>query len=450
MGKCLRMQKYRWGVTRTGSGRVLFLFLLLFILATGAFCQDRFPRPEFESGYELPESQNPPARSIIAEWGDTVVLLLFLAISAFAVYRLRRRWVMFLLSAAALGYFGFYRRGCICPVGAVQNITVSLAGLGYVVPVFVVLVFLLPIVVSLFYGRIFCASVCPLGALQDLVLVKPLRIPKPVAVPLSLLPVVMLGLTVLLAASGSLFLTCRLDPFVRVFRLEADFGWAIYAAVFLLVATVIARPYCRFLCPYGVILSWGARLAPRRVSATPDRCVRCGMCEVACPVDAIMRPTDRSSGPAPGGRSGEISATARRIRGVLILLALPVFMITAGWITSRLSDPISSLDARTRLLRRLIREDADMTRETTIESEAFREGDRTIEELEASVSELRRRLGSGGWIVGGCIGFVFAGRGFSFLRRRRNRGYVTDVGACIGCGRCYEVCPRERFRRRNR
>ncbi|MHC5086583.1 MAG: 4Fe-4S binding protein, partial [Planctomycetota bacterium] len=37
--------------------------------------------------------------------------------------------------------------------------------------------FFSPLVFTLFFGRSFCAAVCPLGVIQDLVLLRPLKVP---------------------------------------------------------------------------------------------------------------------------------------------------------------------------------------------------------------------------------------------------------------------------------
>ena len=47
----------------------------------------------------------------------------------------------------------------------------------YAVPLAVVFFFALPLVFTLFFGRTFCAAVCPLGAIQELVAVRSVRVP---------------------------------------------------------------------------------------------------------------------------------------------------------------------------------------------------------------------------------------------------------------------------------
>src|SRR5579863_1025217 len=106
-------------------------FCLAALLALGApvFAQsaDRFPRPEFANGYKEPSMTRPLPRSVIMEWVDVGVLIL--ALSAAAYYSLKKvsRKAIFILSVGAVLYFGFYREGCVCPIGSIQNVA---AGLG--------------------------------------------------------------------------------------------------------------------------------------------------------------------------------------------------------------------------------------------------------------------------------------------------------------------------------
>ncbi|MCL2246067.1 MAG: 4Fe-4S binding protein [Lentimicrobiaceae bacterium] len=77
-----------------------------------------------------------------------------------------------LTSVISVVYFGFFRHRCVCSIGAIQNVAQVLANHGPTIPLYVLLLFLLPIIFTLLFGRVFCAGVCPLGALQELVNVK--------------------------------------------------------------------------------------------------------------------------------------------------------------------------------------------------------------------------------------------------------------------------------------
>ncbi|UCG48837.1 MAG: 4Fe-4S binding protein, partial [Phycisphaerales bacterium] len=150
--------------------RTILFSALLLIPCAAVRGLERFPPPDFESGYEQPETTVPPPRSGIYEYVDPAVLLATLSLASYLVLRRRSRRAIFVLAVFSLLYFGFWRKGCICPIGAIQNVTLMIFDSGYAIPVVAVIFFLLPLVFTLFFGRTFCAAVCPLGAAQDLVL----------------------------------------------------------------------------------------------------------------------------------------------------------------------------------------------------------------------------------------------------------------------------------------
>lgn len=269
----------------------LALVAALLLVCSGAWAAQRFPPPEFDSDYSIPTSRLPQARSDWLELADLGVLVAALCTAAWLAVGRRSRTGMAWLSAFCLAYFGFYRGGCVCPIGAVQNVALGLWDSSYAVPFTVAAFFALPLLFALLFGRVFCGGVCPLGAIQDLVLIKPVRLPLWLREALSLGPFVYLGVAVLYAATDTMFIICRYDPFVGLFRLAGPFHMLVMGAGFVLASVFIGRPYCRFVCPYGALLGLFSRWAWRKVSVTPDVCVACSLCQDACPFDAIQRPT---------------------------------------------------------------------------------------------------------------------------------------------------------------
>jgi len=266
----------------------------LVLLAGSSGTAQRFPPPDFDPGYQMPTMTQPHPDQSWHEAVDVGVLVGALCLASyFAVWKRSRKAVAW-LSVFSLAYFGFYRAGCICPIGSIQNVTLSISDSTYTLPVTVALFFALPLVFALLFGRVFCGAVCPLGAIQDVVLIKPVRVPSWLGQALGVVPYVYLGAALLFVATGAMFIVCRYDPFVAFFRLSGPFHMLVIGGVVLLAATVVGRPYCRFLCPYGALLSLCSRFAWRRVSITPDLCVQCSLCEDACPFDAIRTPAPAS------------------------------------------------------------------------------------------------------------------------------------------------------------
>ncbi|MBI4564007.1 MAG: 4Fe-4S binding protein [Planctomycetes bacterium] len=266
--------------------------------APWAFLQERFPRPDFESGYAPPEAALPAPRGLALEYLDVVVLMAALSLAAFLALKRPSRRSFFLLTLFSLLYLGFWREGCVCPVGSIQNITLVLFDSGSVIPLTVIAFFMLPLLFALWFGRVFCSSVCPLGAAQELVMIRPFNLPAGVIHFLGLLPYVYLGVAVLAAAIGADFLICRYDPFVGFFRMGATLEMLIFGGFILALGTVVGRPYCRFLCPYGVLLKWMSSLSKYHLTTTPSACVRCRLCENSCPFGCLLKPApERDSEP---------------------------------------------------------------------------------------------------------------------------------------------------------
>ena len=249
------------------------------------------PRPDTIGGsYRTPEVQRTRPREYWLQVLDVVLLAAAMGVSVWLVLKRRDRKWLVALAGGSLAYFGFYREGCICPIGSIQNFTVALTDPGYSIPMVVTVAFVLPLAVALYFGRAFCGGVCALGAIQELVVLKPIRTPRRLDQALGLLEYVYLGLAILFAikpAPNRDFVICRFDPFVGFFRRQGIPHMLMIGGAFLLAGMFIGRPYCRYLCPYGALLSWCARLARRGVTITPDKELDCGLCAGACPYGAI-------------------------------------------------------------------------------------------------------------------------------------------------------------------
>lgn len=241
-------------------------------------------------GYVTPAVQWHPPRAAWQEAADVTVLAAALGLGAWLVLGRRSRGGLMLLTIGSLLYFGLYRHGCVCPIGAIQNVTVALTDPAYVISYVTVAIFLLPLAAAVLFGRVFCGGVCPLGAIQEIVLLRPVQVPRPIDCVLGWLKWVYLAAAIWFAtrpAPTRDFIICRFDPFVGFFRLAGPAHMLLIGAGLLVLGMFIGRPYCRYLCPYGVLLSLLSRIAWRSVTVTPDKELDCGLCATACPYGAI-------------------------------------------------------------------------------------------------------------------------------------------------------------------
>lgn len=417
------------------------LFLLLVLLAIGNhFClpvEQRFPRPDFESGYIQPVPTSPTPRADTWQYVDMTVLLLTLSLSSWLVLRRRSRKLIFALMLFSLWYFGFHRQGCICPVGSIQNVTTALFDSTYIIPLSAVVFFILPLIFTLFFGRTFCAAVCPLGAVQDAVIVRPQKIPAWLNQVLGLIPYLYLGFAVLYAATGAGYLICRFDPFVGFFRFGFNEGMFIFSIVIIITGMFIARPYCRFLCPFGVLLKWLSMLSKRHATITPNECIQCHLCADSCPFEAIQIPT-------PDKYPGEPAKTRRRL--FLLLALTPVILVISAWSFSRLSILLSREHYIVQLAEQIRLEDTGQTSVITDDSKAFRSAGTPTSVLYQQAAQVQKKFKTGSWVLGAFIALVFMMKLIYLQFWRRHTSYEPDRANCLSCGRCFTSCPKEHER----
>lgn len=408
------------------------LAFLLSFFESMSYAQQRFPRPEFESGYVQPAPELPAPRLLSLEYLDVLVLLLVLVLASWFIYEKRSRRGILWLSVFSLAYFGFYREGCICAVGSVQNVTLALFNPEYAIPFTALAFFLIPLAFTLFHGRTFCAAACPLGVAQDLLVARPVALSAGVSKALGVLPYLYLGLAVLFAATGTEFIICRYDPYVGFFRLDASFVMVVLGIGFLLLGLFIARPYCRFLCPYGVLLGWMSRFSKRHLSITPAECIDCKLCAKSCPFDAIEPPT--------GYQQVEMRESNTR-RFLLYTLLLPVFILVGGFLGGKSHVFLSSAHPDVHLAELLINQPELKNDPGHIDVQTFLASGKTMEALVEDARAVRRAFYRGSTILGAFMGLVVGLMLLGQVAFRERKDFEPNKSHCFSCGRCMDYCP---------
>ena len=400
-----------------------------------AQAQNRFPKPDFESGYQYPDLQYAVPNETVWVIIDLLLLVALMGIVTWALYKKQTRGPIFWVSLISVGYFGFFREGCVCSIGSIQNIALALVDDSYHLPLTVLLFFLLPILFAYLFGRVFCAGVCPFGALQELVNVKNYRISEAITAALKVIPWLYLIFVVLYAVTRSQFIICQFDPFIGIFRLGGDMGLILFGALLLVMSIFTGRPFCRFLCPYGALLSLFSSVSIWKIKLTRKSCINCELCHNSCPVDAI-RP------PYANKLKESRSAGVRRLLGYFVVL--PIMMI-AGALLLRMASPnLSRAHKDVRLYDQVIQHEAQPEEELTLELEAFYGQGRSVEEItalyEAKVVEYRFWSTIAGALIGLVIGLALIRLSVKSSRKQ----YEINHANCVACGQCFSYCPQNK------
>ncbi|MBM3858369.1 MAG: 4Fe-4S binding protein [Verrucomicrobia bacterium] len=397
----------------------------------------RFPPPQFtETGHTLPVMTEPAVRSWGLEQLDIAVLVITLALAAWLALHRRSRRELVMLSIFSVLYFGFWRKGCICAIGSIQNIAQGLADPNYAVPLTALAFGLLPLAAALLFGRVFCSSVCPHGVLQDLVLLKPVQMPAWLEHGLRLFAHVYLGLAIVFAATGGGYIICQYDPFVPIFRLGGSATMVGLGIGLLVLGVFVGRPYCRFLCPYGVLLGLASSVSKWRVRITPDNCTQCRLCEQSCPFGAINKSTVDAPAPAHA-----VAADKRRL--VVFLVLLPVLVGLGFWLGGFAGTNFARKHRIVNLAERVHFEETGAVKDTTDASDAFRATGQPLEKLFTDAEAVRRWYVLAGRWCGVWIGLVIGLKLVSLAIRRKRTDYEADQFRCVACARCFRYCPEE-------
>ncbi len=205
-------------------------------------------------------------------------------------YKVTRKFrVLFLLLSVVI--LGFYRGGCPCMISSLQNTFLFIIGKHIEWQNMLWFLGLIPI--TYVFGKVWCGWICHLGALQEFLFISKtqtlFRSQKAqkimTRVRISLLIILILQL---LITKTNIYR--HYGPFKIAYNLfSANLLGYILLALVLLSSLFIYRPFCKTICPVGLILGWITKIPGASILGINDKCAGCTICNNACKMDAITR-----------------------------------------------------------------------------------------------------------------------------------------------------------------
>lgn len=207
-----------------------------------------------------------------------------------------RKWLLL----AAVAVFGVVLGSDPSPMGTVKDAMVLLGSRGVIFPPRLIAfgAFLLLVIVA---NKFICSWGCQLGTLQDAIfrlnrdkqdrkgLVHQFKVPFVIS------NSVRVAFFVAIVAFPFLWATDiveGIDPFKTFKPQMLGFAGIAFIGLVLVLSLFTWRPWCHFLCPFGLV-GWAAeKVSWFKIHVDYDKCIACEACERACPsnvMGAILR-----------------------------------------------------------------------------------------------------------------------------------------------------------------
>lgn len=258
-------------------------------------------------------------RSRLADWKYPIyavlvifagVYLLWLGIPRKADPKNRRwyypQWVYVIVLVISVLVLGFYLGKRPNPMEAVVKVPKATVGIYEVVwPYIWALVFF--ILLAIVVNKGVCGWACPFGSLEELICMLPFfrrakkrRLPFRITntIRVALFVVFLLLIYGLIADARGFVIYHYINPF-NLFNFDFSTSTVLpFIIAYLVVSFFFYRPFCQFVCPFGLI-SWIAeRFSLCRIRIDFDRCIDCRACAKACPLTAAADRLARKAFPA--------------------------------------------------------------------------------------------------------------------------------------------------------
>lgn len=192
----------------------------------------------------------------------------------------------------------------ICPMGGIATLTRFISQGLYIPKTSIANLIILGVVlfITIIAGPVFCGWICPLGSIQDWIRslsiklkIKRLTVPKRLNTVLSFLRFGILFFVIYVTTKSLSLLFMRIDPYYalthfwtgEVFPLSL-----LILALTLITSFFIDRPWCRWFCPLGAVLSVLGKISIFKIKKPSSKCISCGLCNKACPVGLFPEKND--------------------------------------------------------------------------------------------------------------------------------------------------------------
>jgi polyferredoxin len=194
-----------------------------------------------------------------------------------------------------------------CPFGAVEGALTYISSGKYInrINASSFIIFFAVVIMTFFFGRVFCGFFCPLGALQEWIraigrkigIRKEYELPPQIDRILRYLKYVILFILIYFTYRYSDLVFRTYDPYNALMHLgyEIEEKWPGYLILgIVLVSSLFVKSlWCRYFCPLGAILGIIRKISPFSIERDNLSCVHCQLCVRTCPANLPVESAEK-------------------------------------------------------------------------------------------------------------------------------------------------------------
>lgn len=187
----------------------------------------------------------------------------------------------------------------VCPFGGVESLYnyITTGALIQKIHSSSIILMYAVFILSLLFGPVFCAWICPFGSFQEFLGKLGKRIfkkrynniiPQKIDRALRFLRYFILILVIYNTAATAKLVFQDVDPYYALFSMftgEVAITAYIALGITVLLSLIIERPFCKYVCPYGAMLGIFNFFRIFKIRRNQSTCTSCNACSRRCPMN---------------------------------------------------------------------------------------------------------------------------------------------------------------------
>ncbi len=251
------------------------------------FSDDEFSSEESFDEFSDTATDDEPVSYNRLYWAIAILLYTILAGILVRFKGTRKLRGLFLMLGLVI--LGFYRGGPGV-ISSFQNSYLLAIGVSVNWQAAVLFIGLIPI--TYLFGKVFCGWVCYLGAIQEFLHIDKVKLfqSEKAQKVMKMIRIVATAAIIIQLTFTQVILWSKVGPFKTAINLfSPNVTGYILLGIILVSSVFVHRPFCKMICPVGLLHGLVTKLPGASVLGINTSCAGCKTCSTSCQINAITR-----------------------------------------------------------------------------------------------------------------------------------------------------------------